>query len=293
MTGGGWLNLRREEEPPTDPENGNCDGGIATLEFNAQRVASQEFKRSFTIWFIGGSIIGPPILIYPLYLKRKRELQLVSPWQVGMWLGVIAGMFSWSIFFPFLTRFFSLPKILNMILPGLGLVCAYGIYTFFKSTRRKYYHLIAPSPVNQIFGMRDGEETMVDFLMISETPPQTVPLNGADTSPPSVHEVCKHVMDKINQPLRVAVLLCAVDVVVMICPIFLWSMLYVIPVALIFVIIIVFDAIGCYNGRRYLKEVNQHPLMVRRNIKWVLRIQLPVQNILTLVGQGKPKQHSD
>eukprot|EP01060_Flectonema_neradi_P020347 TRINITY_DN2787_c2_g1_i4.p1 TRINITY_DN2787_c2_g1~~TRINITY_DN2787_c2_g1_i4.p1 ORF type:complete len:122 (+),score=26.65 TRINITY_DN2787_c2_g1_i4:496-861(+) len=37
------------------------------------------------------------------------------------------------------------------------------------------------------------------------------------------------------------------------------------------VIVVVADAICSYIGRRYLKEVNQHPLMVRRNINWVLR----------------------
>eukprot|EP01060_Flectonema_neradi_P012316 TRINITY_DN19179_c0_g1_i1.p1 TRINITY_DN19179_c0_g1~~TRINITY_DN19179_c0_g1_i1.p1 ORF type:complete len:347 (+),score=38.85 TRINITY_DN19179_c0_g1_i1:62-1102(+) len=269
MVGGGWLELQREEEPLTDLMNSDiCDGGVAKLDADAQRVVSREFKRSFTLWFVGGCLLGAPLLLIPRFLMKQRMWHIVTPRQAGMWIGVFFGVSFWSMFIISILGYL-LPSPLKYILPIFGPIGAFGSYMFGLALRTKYYYLVDPGPANQIFGLRNvGTPFSLRFSKVMKTPFQTVPVSGVGTSPPSVDEVSERVTTKIMQPLRVAMVVGACNLVI---DFILHPLGYIGHFVLMVVIVIVADAIGCFIARRSLVTINNHPLMVRRNINWVLR----------------------
>eukprot|EP01060_Flectonema_neradi_P018376 TRINITY_DN25196_c0_g1_i1.p1 TRINITY_DN25196_c0_g1~~TRINITY_DN25196_c0_g1_i1.p1 ORF type:complete len:368 (+),score=35.35 TRINITY_DN25196_c0_g1_i1:45-1106(+) len=269
MVGGGWLELERDEEPLTDAEIEICDGGIAKLDADAQRVVLREFQRNFIFWFIGGSIIGVPLLFIPLIMMRQRLRHVATPRQAGMWIGVLFGISLWCLVFASVARYISLST-WRYLVQATGLVWSYVSFNIGLIIRREYYNLVDPGPANQIFGMRNMSSSPF-FLMfdkVKKTPPQTVPPTGMDACPPSAEEVSEYVKMMHDRFFMVCAI---VGIGNLILDIALNPLGYVGHVAAWIVIVAATDTFYSYTVTRSLKTINNHPLMIRRNISWVLR----------------------
>ena len=263
-----WMELERDGEEPNDIEI--CNGGVATLDKDAHRAVSQEFRTSFIIWFTASSLLGCFIMPIPRFVLRQEMRQLTTPRQAGMWLGVLWGASLWSFICVRLAR--NIPVgTWRYLIQAIGMMWSYICLSFGFMVRKQYCYLVDPGPANQVFGMRNvsGSPFLVHFEKLKKTPPFTVPASGeSDGAPPSAEAVSIFAKSVHDQFFVMCALLSITNLIL---ELVLNPLGYSGHTLAWIIIIIVTDWVYSYIVNRSLKSINRHPLMIRRNISWTLR----------------------